>query len=530
MAFLVLAAIMIGFSPGIAQQPSNGNVKIEVRKTQDGQLDVQQDNRAIEDVGNLQDLLNQYGVSEELGDLQPGEEVEIIIRRRQKEEVVREMIIDLDSDRPERVIDIAPRPPMPPKAKRPLLGVYYSEDTETGGGRVTGVMENTAAEKAEIQENDIIIQFDKTVIQGLNSLQEAVASHESGDKVSLVLLRDGKKMTKKVTLGENNLSEHNYRWKSNGNSNFHFEDFNSIPNGRIIKKKRSSMKGRPMLGVTLNISRTMIDDGNGNMEDNSTITVQGVLPGSAASEMGVQTGDEILRVNDKTVKGIDDIRDAMEGSKAGDDVTVFVERNDKVTRLRGKLTDLKHDNDEEHEIRIDKRIELNNLNFEELENMENVEIIRMGDDERVIIHSSGDNNDEVEVVVHSSGDIERGESKFREFHMTISMSDVSSEEAEALSAASGKEFQGQSNLEMARFAVGPNPNSGMFNLSFDIPTEGRTQLRVVDLNGQEIYTEDLGNFRGEYNKDFDISNFSKGVYFLEITQGDRAYTKKVITQ
>ncbi len=512
MGFLVLLAVLVGFVPGVAQQPNNGNVKIEVRKMQNGQVDVQQDSRAVEEVGSLQDLLDQYGAAEELGDLQPGEEVEIIIRRRKKDDVVREMVVELDSDRPVKIIEEAP--------KRPLLGVYYSEDLETGGGLVTSVMDNTAAEKAGLLKGDVIIQLDKEVIQGINSLQEAVAAHKAGDKVKVVYLRDGQKMTKNITLGENNRKETAFQWNNQNGRNFHFEDFNNLPSGKILNKKLSEINtNRPMLGVTLSINRTVLDDGNGNREDKSDVTVQGVLPGSAASAMGIRSGDKIRKVNGQDVKDIADIRSALGDAKAGDEVRVSIERNGdgNLQELRGKLTNLKQEENTTSQKRIIMNgLEVDDIDIEELENMDIFNIRKGGDNVNIIVESifEDDNN---------AGEV-------REFRMTVALSDVSNAEAEALSAASGEEFSGQSNLDMARFSVGPNPSNGMFNLSFELPTQGKTQLRVLDLNGEEIYKEDLGMFRGTYDKDFNISNFAKGVYFLQISQGDRAFTKKVVTQ
>lgn len=518
MAFLVLMAIMVGFVPGVAQQPNNGNVKIEVRKMQNGQLDVQQDSRSVEDVGSLQDLLDQYGAAEELGDLQPGEEVEIIIRRRKKNDIVREMVVELDSDKPVKIIEerITEKAP-----KRPLLGVYYSEDEETGGGRVTSVMGNTAAEKYGILQDDVIIQLDKQVIQGINSLQEAVAAHKPGDKVKVVILRGDKKMTKNVTLGENNRKEHSFNWNSSNGNTFHFEDFNNLPSGKILRKRLSEThSNRPMLGVTLNINKTVTDDGNGNREQSSSVTVQGVLPGSAASEMGIQTSDEIIRVNGQEITEIGDIRSALSGSESGDEVRVTVKRNGNLKELKGNLTNIKHE-ELDNDVQFKKRIKLNGVDVDE------IDIEEMKGFDFININKGGEN---VEVIVHSFDEERLQDEDVREFRMSIALTDVSVAEAEALSAASGKEFSGQSDLAMERFSVGPNPNDGTFNLTFELPTEGKTQLRVLDLNGEEIYTENLGMFRGVYDKDFDISNFAKGVYFLQISQGDRAFTKKVVTQ
>lgn len=495
-SMLVLAAVLIGFMPGFAQQPGSSDVKIEVRKLQSGQLNVEQENTSVEEIGDLQELLRKHGVAEELQDLQPGEELEIIIRRKRRDDVVREMVIDLEPAE-------APAPPVAVEApKPPLLGVYYHEDIATGGGKVSSVMESSAADVAGIEVADIIIQLDGEVIQGLSSLQKAVASHEAGDKVKVVILRNGEKVRKNVTLGVNDRKDIRGRM---GGRTFDFNDFDNLPQGVIIDSRRSRSNGQAKLGVSLNVSRTMIEDSEGNVTDKSTASVQGVLPGSVASEMGIMTGDEIKRVNGKRIEALGDIRGAMGKTKAGDDLEIVVLRNGTLKQLKGTV---KASPEGEVEERIDVRFN-NNINIEK-----DVDQIRFFKDRSV--------------TNTYQGDLAPGE--VREFRMTVTVTEVNSEEAEALSARSGEEFSGQSNLKMARFEVGPNPSNGMFSLSFDLPTQGMTSIRVLDLNGEEIYSEKMGMFSGTYNRDFDISNFSKGVYFLQINQGDQAFTKKVVTQ
>jgi len=487
-----MAALLVGFMPGMAQQPGSNEVKIEVKKLTGGQLDVQQENTTLDEVGDLQELLRQNGVAEELKDLQPGEELEIIIRRKRREDVVREMVIDFEPiEAPEPVVEDAPKPP--------LLGVYYHEDPATGGGKVSSVMSSSAADVAGIEVGDIIIQLDGEVIQGLSSLQEAVASHEAGDKVKVVMLRGDEKIKKNVVLGVNDRKE--TRGRLGEGRTFEFRDFGNLPNATIIDARRSNHRGgQPKLGVSLNVNRTVIEDDEGGIMETSSATVQGVLPGSLASEMGVQTGDEIVRVNDQRIQSVSDIRKGMSQVKPGEIVTLYVKRGDNVERLTGTAQEVENSN---------VRIRSNNINIEK-----DIDQIRFFK-ERTVVNGY-------------KGDLEPGE--VREFRMTVTVTEVAEEEAQALSARSGEEFSGQSSLPMARFEVGPNPSNGMFTLSFNLPTQGITSIRVLDINGEEIYSEKLGMFSGAYDREFDISNFSKGVYFLQINQGEQAFTKKVVTQ
>lgn len=501
--FLLALALMVGMLPAIAQQGEGGNVTIEVYKNQDGQMNVESEVRSAEDLGSLENLLRQYGVQEELQDLKPGEEVEVIIRRKQKDAPTRNMVINIDRD-----FDF-PAPPPPPKMeinKRPLLGVYYDEDPATRGGRITSVMSNTGAEAAELQAGDIIIKVDDANINGIKSLQEVIGSHKPGDKVDLVILRSGQEINKEATLGVNNRSGNNYEWR--GNLDFDFDNsgktmrfHRSYDHGQDRDNMDESKKNRPMLGVYLKQTKTIINGEEITNGGGPGIEISGVIPNTAAAEMGLQDGDRITKVNGANVAGQAGISELLKQSKIGDRVEIEYIRNGKTQKGSASLSEWKVNENKNVQVITDHYFESD------------------GD--------LGEMNKDIEVMEFIEGN---GEETVREFRMVVIMEDVTTEEAEALSARSGEEFSGQSDLALESFTVGPNPSTGKFSLSFDISTKGTTELRVLDLNGETVYSENLGNFSGTYNQEFDISNFAKGVYFLQITQNDRAFTKKVVTQ
>lgn len=76
----------------------------------------------------------------------------------------------------------------------------------------------------------------------------------------------------------------------------------------------------------------------------------------------------------------------------------------------------------------------------------------------------------------------------------------------------------------------PNPNSGKFTLDFGLETDEKTQVKIFDLSGKEIYTEKVKNFEGHYSKEIDISKNNPGTYILQIVQGNKILSKKIILQ
>ena len=56
------------------------------------------------------------------------------------------------------------------------------------------------------------------------------------------------------------------------------------------------------------------------------------------------------------------------------------------------------------------------------------------------------------------------------------------------------------------------------------------EVRVINLVGEVVYTEDLQQFVGEYVKSIDLAAYTKGVYFLEITTDNGLVNKNLILQ
>jgi Do/DeqQ family serine protease len=65
---------------------------------------------------------------------------------------------------------------------------------------VGGVPENGAAKEAGIKEKDVIIQVDGVPIKTTAALQEKVSQYRPGDKVDVLVIRDGEKKQFNVTL------------------------------------------------------------------------------------------------------------------------------------------------------------------------------------------------------------------------------------------------------------------------------------------------------------------------------------------
>ncbi len=84
-----------------------------------------------------------------------------------------------------------------------VLGVN-GEDHPDGGALVTGTPDGFPAQVAGIQNGDVITQVDDETIKRFTDLSEYVGKQKPGDKVRVVVRRDGKTIEFEVTLADRN--------------------------------------------------------------------------------------------------------------------------------------------------------------------------------------------------------------------------------------------------------------------------------------------------------------------------------------
>jgi len=75
----------------------------------------------------------------------------------------------------------------------------------------------------------------------------------------------------------------------------------------------------------------------------------------------------------------------------------------------------------------------------------------------------------------------------------------------------------------------PNPVSNELTLTIN-GNEQQLNLTLTNAKGQVVLSEKLSNLPADYKKQMDMSKFTKGIYFLKLSNGDRIYTEKVIIQ
>ncbi|WP_299707689.1 T9SS type A sorting domain-containing protein [uncultured Pontibacter sp.] len=109
--------------------------------------------------------------------------------------------------------------------------------------------------------------------------------------------------------------------------------------------------------------------------------------------------------------------------------------------------------------------------------------------------------------------------------------DVTDAEKEQLKATGAPvEMKSREELKVEEISYYPNPNNGRFNLKFTLKKKGTTVVRVLDEKGREVFVDTVEKLSGEYEREIDLTPFGRGMYFLQVAQGGRYHTKKLVVQ
>ncbi len=79
------------------------------------------------------------------------------------------------------------------------------------------------------------------------------------------------------------------------------------------------------------------------------------------------------------------------------------------------------------------------------------------------------------------------------------------------------------------FAVYPNPNNGNFALNFTSNATNDISVEVFDVRGRKVYAK-MYEPKSTFNEIVKLNNVSSGLYLLQVNDGAKSVTKKIIIQ
>lgn len=200
------------------------------------------------------------------------------------------------------------------KVKRGYLGVYIGDVTpefakaydleDASGAVVTQVQDDSPAENAGVQNDDIIIAVDGAKIENASDLTTKIGIKKPDTKVELTIIREGKTKKINVTLGE-------------------FEE------EQEVSAKESESKSIETMGLTVKNLTAELKNRYNIPSGTEGVVVIGVERGSILSRFGIKAGDVIDKINRNRIKNIDDYKKSIEEIKEGDPVVMFLNRGDR---------------------------------------------------------------------------------------------------------------------------------------------------------------------------------------------------------
>jgi hypothetical protein len=81
-----------------------------------------------------------------------------------------------------------------------------------------------------------------------------------------------------------------------------------------------------------------------------------------------------------------------------------------------------------------------------------------------------------------------------------------------------------------KLTVSPNPNNGIFQLSFEVANRSDLSIEILNASGQRVFTNTQSGFIGRYNKLINLQKLSSEFYLLKIQHDKKTYLQKIILQ
>lgn len=541
------------------QLHAQGKAKVHIKKSVDGVKSEETREIPITEGEDIEKILQEVGVLNEFGQLMPGQEFEIKIDKYDQNNNVENLHFFFTPDGSTNFFMPPPPPdapnapdalyPLAPMEKRPFLGIMMRESSEEGenatpvkGAYISEVIEGTAAEEAGLLEGDVIVEIDDKDMQDMSQVIEYIRSKNPGDKVEIQVERNGKKKKIKATLGEKEMareinifngenafpggrSPYNFRFDADSITIFCPPSPNCIcPDDSMKICQPFSWNGEGLavretafLGVT-----PSTDFSN---EGGVRINIE---PETSAEEMGLQNGDIIIEFNGNEVNSFDILSELISTLSPGDEVNIVVKRDNKKKTISGNIgkrsisgfEDFRifHDfkgMDEGGHYLYDYEFDMDAEDVEE--HME--ELLRTLDEQQFQLD---------EERARLLEEMERLRTERETIIIRIRIEDISSEELQAVNENASPKLSTANDLAIDEISFFPNPGDGLINLSFTTQDHSDVKIVVFDSKGNTVYTEDRKEFDGNYKNTIDISTQPNGTYYLQITQGTKSYSKKIV--
>jgi serine protease Do len=177
------------------------------------------------------------------------------------------------------------------------------DDQQDRGAIVRRVESNSPAEKAGLKEGDVIVEFDKQAVVGVQQLTRLVRETPVGRTVDVKIRRANQEQTLKITMD---------RGAALRGDQFEF----SMPNVHILADRLARDLPRIEMNTTFVQSGMRVQQLTDQLRDFFGVADGGVLvssvdSGSSAEKAGLKAGDIITAVDGRTIRTPSDFNREM---------------------------------------------------------------------------------------------------------------------------------------------------------------------------------------------------------------------------
>jgi serine protease Do len=171
----------------------------------------------------------------------------------------------------------------------------------TNGSLVADVIEDSPAAKAGFRNGDLILTFDGKEVVENDDLPFMVANTKVGKRVSVGIIRDGRKKSLKVKIEE-------------------LKEAQGKEEEEPQEEEVEYQLGLSVQELSPEIARTL------GLKSEKGVIVADIVPDSPAAESGLRRGDIILRVGSDVVESANGLRSRLRNVKKGAPVLFFIQR------------------------------------------------------------------------------------------------------------------------------------------------------------------------------------------------------------
>lgn len=350
-----------------------------------------------------------------------------------------------------------------------FLGVTPKEGgSRSASGVPVDVVDNSAAQKAGLRDGDVLVRLNDSELRKWDDVSAFMSKTKPEQKVRVTYLRDNKKNTADVVLG----TQKTTAWDFNDEP----EDEEDMALAVDVDKREKAA----CLGVY-----TSADE----VGDEKGARVTDFTTESAAREALLVNGDVITAVNGNRVQGHSELWDEIAKYQPGDKVTVEFLRDNLSLKTEATLKACQDNSN------------------------------------TVILNKTDKNGEDATRAFQLWNWDEKSEERLRE-RQVITIRRSAEGDAAQMTTLPENSTDPSRQLKLNGFRAWQNPTISQLSVEFRCEPSA-TVVSLLDKSGRQLFREELNAFSGDYNQQFDLTDFASETVTVYVTQGDKVFMEKI---